>query len=63
MPALLALAGWVMVMVSGFMLAPYGTENLALAYLGSTTAVAVASFVLVLRMLRGTPATDLIARY
>jgi hypothetical protein len=63
MPALLTLAGGVMVMVSGFMLAPYGTENLALAYLGSTTAVAVASFVLVLRMLRGTPATDLIARY
>lgn len=62
-PALLALAGGITVLAGGALFAPQGMENLAIVYMAASTAVAAASFVFVLRLLKGNPATNLFARY
>lgn len=62
-PAILALAGGAMVLAGGVFTVQYGIENLAIAYLGASTAVAVASFVFVYRLLKNKPSVNLLARY
>lgn len=62
-PALLAVAGGVLVMTMGSFFAQYGIEMIAFAYMLSAGAVATASFAFILRMLRGSPSTNLFARY
>jgi O-antigen/teichoic acid export membrane protein len=62
-PAYLALAGGMLVIAGGALFAPQGIENLAIVYLAASTAAAAASFVFVLRLLKGNPATSLFARY
>jgi hypothetical protein len=62
-PALLAVAGGVLVMTMGSFFAQYGIEMIAFAYMLSAGAVATASFAFMLRMLRGSPSTNLFARY
>lgn len=62
-PAYLALAGGIMVLAAGSVFAQYGTANIALAYVLSSTAVAAASFVWVYKLLKAAPSTNLFARY
>lgn len=62
-PAFLALAGAMMVITAGSFFADYGIENIALAYLLSTTALAVVSFAWMLKLLQQKPSASLFARY
>jgi hypothetical protein len=62
-PAILALAGGAMVLAGGAFTVQYGIENLAIAYLAASTAVAAASFVFVIRLLKARPSVNLLARY
>lgn len=62
-PALLAVAGGILVMTMGSFFAQYGIEMIAFAYMLSAAAVATTSFAFMLRMLRGSPSTNLFARY
>jgi hypothetical protein len=62
-PALLAVAGGILVMTMGSFFAQYGIEMIAFAYMLSAAVVATASFTFMLRMLRGSPSTNLFARY
>lgn len=62
-PAFVAVAGGMMVIVAGSIFAQYGIESIAFAYMLSTTVAAVVSFVLLLKLLQGRPSTNLFARY
>lgn len=62
-PAMLAMAGGILVITMGSFFAQYGIEMIAFSYMLSAAAVAAASFAFMLRMLRGSPSTNLFARY
>lgn len=62
-PAFLAAAGGISVMLVGSLFAQNGIEGIAFGYMLSTTAVAVLSFIWILRLLKKSPSANLLARY
>lgn len=62
-PAFLATAGGISVMLTGSLFALNGIEGIAFGYMLSTAAVAALSFIWVLRLLKKSPSTNLLARY
>jgi hypothetical protein len=62
-PAFIAIAGGIMVIVIGSSLAQNGIEGIAFGYLLSSTIVAALSFFWTLRLLKERPSTNLFARY
>lgn len=62
-PAFIALAGAIALMASGSFFAQYGIENIAFAYMLSSTGIAVTSFAWMLKVLKKNPSTNLLARY
>ncbi|MEW5839620.1 hypothetical protein [Nitrososphaera sp.] len=63
LPAILAIAGAVVLMMLGNQFGQDSSSDIAIAYMISAAAAAAASFAVMIKLLRGSPATNLLARF